>query len=154
MKCPECGTEASPDEKFCGNCGAPLPETEPLAEEPLAAEPLAAEPPLPPGEEKVTEAVPLPSEPEETELEPTFSPPITEPETTFTPPPPPPPEITSAGKTNKTLIIVIVVIVLLLLCCCCVVVVLPTVFGDTIQEVFDEIINELSMIDPATLPLI
>lgn len=40
MKCPECGSEVGPEERFCGNCGAPI---EREAAEPEGIEPAPTE---------------------------------------------------------------------------------------------------------------
>jgi hypothetical protein len=41
MRCPECGSEVGPEERFCGNCGAPVEGDVP---EPESAGPEGAEP--------------------------------------------------------------------------------------------------------------
>ena len=56
-------------------------------------------------------------------------------------------------KDNKTLIIVLVVVAVLLLCCCCGVFGIPAIFGDVIQEIFEEIEYQLSAA-PLYWPLI
>lgn len=132
MKCPECGAQAGADEKFCGNCGAPLkapddappeesqmPHPEPEGsldvEEPFSA---SAE-----GSEEVSDEEPGIVEIPPAELEPLVlppSPPAEEPVPTASPPPPPPPVVKSTSKNRTGLIVAIVVLVVLVLCCCCV----------------------------------
>ena len=118
MKCSECGSELSPDEKFCGSCGAPV-EAEARSDE---------APVLPSGDETViSDALELPSlEPDEPFVpeEPEFAPP---------PPPPPPPPVQPAQGSDKkkTWMIVAIVAAVLILCCCCVVLV-GGLFGEEI----------------------
>jgi hypothetical protein len=160
MKCPECGATVGDEEKFCGECGAPIePAPEASAQEPeiesseetvYAAPAVVVESTPVPGEIPASEPV-IPAEPPPPVQEPDFAPPPP-----FTPPPqsagstsPPPPVIPAApaakGKNNTVLIIVIVAVVLLLLCCCCVggiVIFLNTQAGQ-------DFMNEISMVLPA-----
>jgi uncharacterized membrane protein len=66
--------------------------------------------------------------------------PMTDPQPGSYPPPAAPGEKKGG---NRTLIIVLVVIGVILILCCCAVFVLPTIFGDSIQDIFDEIIRDL-----------
>ncbi len=118
MKCPECGAEVGPGEKFCGNCGAPIEggtaEAVP-GDETILAGPSMMPPEPPPAEEPAY--VPPPPPPPE---EPAYIPPPPP------PPPPPSPSPTSPGglKSNKTIwIIVAIIVAVLLLCCCCAIIV-------------------------------
>ena len=148
MKCPECGTELSGEDKFCSNCGAsistgdvvssddtaPSSETIPIEDAtpgdiaPIddveAAVSELPEPELPEPEPILDEDAQLeefePLQPaQETVVE---SLPAEEPVPDLepvVPPPPPPPVVKAKSKSNTGLIIAIVVLVLLLLCCCC-----------------------------------
>lgn len=135
MKCPECGVEVGADERFCGNCGAPLgAPTFPSPEEAAASstdETVIAEVPLPlPDEPVEPAAAEEPSEPTVAE-EPALM--------LAAPGPDLPPSPPGGGQKNKTgLIVAIVVVVLILLCCCCAVVVaLGIVSSD--PELLDEL---------------
>ena len=132
MKCPECGAEAADDEKFCGNCGAPLDapafeEAQPPVEgETIMSDPLPNEEPFapPPAEEEAFAPPPPPAE------EPAFGPPAEE--VDYAPPP-----VTASeekGKSKTGLIIGIVVAVVILLCCCCAVGIGIFLFSDAGQD--------------------
>lgn len=118
VKCPECGSEVSPEERFCGNCGAPMPQgpevspiDEPMdtEEEEALLEPIG-------GETIMSEPV-TPSPPFEPVPPPSGMPAYTPPPLSSTPPLPPPP---AAKNKNTTWIIIVIVVVVLLLCCCCI----------------------------------
>jgi hypothetical protein len=126
MKCPECGSEVAPGEKFCGNCGATI-ESEDLqsgAEEEATPDADQEEAPdteveAPSSGETVVidrRAEPLP--------EPDEPPAAEELEFDDAPPPPPPPTapVAQSGSQRKTWISVAIVVAVILLCCCCVVV--------------------------------
>jgi hypothetical protein len=122
MKCPECGSELGPDEKFCGSCGAPVESEAPSDEAPS----------FPSGDETViSDALELPPlEPDEPPVpeEPEFAPPP--------PPPPPPPPVAPAQGSDKKKVWIIVAIVaaVLILCCCCVVIVGGVFWEDIARE--------------------
>jgi hypothetical protein len=164
MKCPECGSDIGPDEKFCGNCGAIVQPSEPSPGE---------EQTIPSGDEVIIEPpseMDEPSEPiafesdaspvlDETAYMPSIEP--VEPSRTEDlelpssppPPPPPPPTVSPAGKEGKNrtaLIIGIVVAVLILLCCCCVIAVSVFLYSEPGQD----LLYELSMnVLPSVLAL-
>ncbi len=137
MKCNECGAEVSPEEKFCGSCGAPVEAAEEPIQPELTKEEFGAKETLilhsPVQPEPPEEPADLPPLPPLDELQPPEPvaefepPPVAGPErlaeAPIIPPPPPPPSPAAAaqGGKNKTgLIIAIAVIVVLLLCCCCI----------------------------------
>jgi hypothetical protein len=119
MKCPECGAEVGAGERFCGNCGTPLPASTPDQAPPNddvewtpGQDEGTAEEPTPAG------PMPLPPHADAPIVE-TFVPdPAGSPEESTAPPPPPPPPVVTKSSSNRTLIIAIVVLVVLLLCCC------------------------------------
>ena len=173
MNCPECGTQVDADEKFCGNCGAPLanqeqtpppaaePET-PLGGETIVSPPIALEAPEPeetpePAAAPEPEAAPEPVPPaEEADFElPVVDAPQRPPEPAVAPPPPPaaaPPPAEGEGKSKTGLIIGIVAAVLILLCCCCVAGVIIFLLSDAGADLLYEL--GLGMVAPALQALI
>ena len=126
MKCPECGSEITAGEQFCGNCGAPVEATQEappdLDSGPVGDETVISEAPeIPP-----LESAP-PPEPADSDLEPPL-------------PPPPPPPAAAGGQRNKTtMIIAIVAVVVILLCCCCLVGVGIFLASDAGQDLLREL---------------
>jgi hypothetical protein len=135
MKCPECGSEVAPDEKFCGNCGAPIEgldtSSEVASEEP-AGETVAASVPITP---------PLP--------EPEDMPALEAPEVEAVPPPLPAASADS-GSRKTVWIIVAIAAAVIVLCCCC------GALGLAIlnSEEFQDAVNDLAMIAPQILAVI
>ena len=153
MKCPECGNEVGPEERFCGNCGAPIerevaasegaeptpsdqtmvPEAAGLLEE--EAELPAQEPPS--KDHDFAPALPPPPSAEEAAAPPeeeTVPPPEEEevvpspaeespPPAATSEPPPPPPTPTPRGQDSKKLWIIVAIVVVVLASCCCALVV-------------------------------
>ena len=112
MKCPQCGATITGNDKFCGNCGAPVPEAlEPVQDLVEEVEPMTEEP------NEFPEPVEFDTEDASGEAPAdTFAPP----DFGDVPPPPPAPPIVEKKKPSTGLIIGIVVGVLLLCCCCAV----------------------------------
>lgn len=137
-KCPECGSEVSAGEQFCGNCGAPIeaPDASPLEDAGVLSggETILAEAPVIPDPEP--EPVPAPSEPE------------------YAPPPPPPPAPVEGNSKKKTWIIVAIVAVVLLLCCCCVGGIGAALSSPEVIEMLEDLIDEFAMVLPAVLVLV
>ncbi|MBN1641838.1 MAG: zinc ribbon domain-containing protein [Anaerolineae bacterium] len=138
MKCPECGSEVAPDEKFCGNCGAPLPDGEPAPEAPDEAPPagetIVAEAPFTTEEPIVAETPFATEEP----VEPEDLPPLSAPHVEALPEPPPPaPPVPAAPVTTgnrKTVWIILAVVAAVLLCCCCCAAILVITFSADIES--------------------
>jgi len=146
MKCPECGVQVSGDEKFCGNCGAPLKPDEPTPPE--------EQPEMPTGDETVMSA-PLPSPSPVEPVEPPRSlghPPA--PESSFTPPPPPPPPPPVARRKNnrKVWIIVAIVLAVLVICCCCIGVTVALLGSEAGEDLMREL--DISVIVPTLMALV
>jgi hypothetical protein len=122
MKCSQCGETITGDDKFCGNCGAPVPKApEPVQDLVEEVEPMAEEKnEFPEPVEFETEDVSDEDASFEDVADP-FAPPDFGGESDDVPPPPPPPPAVEKKKPSTGLIIGIVVAVLLLCCCCAVI---------------------------------
>jgi hypothetical protein len=148
MKCSQCGETITGNDKFCGNCGAPVP---PQAPEPVQdlveeVEPMAEQPnEFPEPVEFESEDVSVDEDPTFEDVAEPFAPPDFGGEPgDVTPPPPPPVE---KKKPSTGLIIGIVVAVLLLCCCCSVIGIwLLSQSSGPISDIFDEIIYNLSTV--------
>jgi uncharacterized membrane protein YvbJ len=138
MKCPECGTEVAPDEKFCGNCGAPLEGSAPEA--PSTDETAVTE--STPGDETVVDQAPAIASAEPEDL-----PDLPAPEIEM---PPPPPAQTAEKASNKT-VWIIVAIVVVLLCCCCTIA-LVAILANT--DGFVDALEDIAMVLPQALAII
>jgi hypothetical protein len=143
MKCPQCGETITGSDKFCGNCGAPVPEApEPVQDLVEEVEPMTEEP------SEFPEPIELDTEDTsggEAPADP-FAPTDFGDAPDDVPPPPPPPTVEK--KKPSTGLIIGIVVAVLLLCCCCAVIGVWVLgrSGGPLSDLFDEIMYNLSMV--------
>jgi uncharacterized membrane protein YvbJ len=127
VNCSNCGSGIADDQEFCGQCGAPRPSVEEIANQEQIED--LSEEPIPVPETFEQETVPEET-PTAVEAEPYSPPPVYH----------PPPEKKSS---NTCLWIVLSCLIIFLALVCCVIVILAvtmTAFTDTINQMFQTII--------------